>query len=189
VTLLPKVLLLSTLLLLCGSASAQASQSSDDAGGKDASKKAWQDYLAQIQTLKMSARSAYGNEQKRETTGDCPSAATTYDISVCLGQEIEKTTANYRVYLTAIRSVEGLPAPDEVSAKGPRVPLSPVEAVKEFDEAESAWQVYEKAQCSTAYDIYRSGTIAPLMQLTCELRLLRDRMKELESIYQITENR
>ena len=185
-TFLPKVLLLSPLLLLCGFAPAQ---SNDDADRKDASKKAWQDYSAQIQILKNSARSAYSNEQAREKAADCPNAATTYDISLCLGQEIEKTTANYRAYRAAIRSVEGLPTPDEVPAKGPRAPLSPVEAVKEFDEAESAWQAYEKAQCSTAYDIYRSGTIAPLMQLTCELRLLRDRMKQLESIYQITEDR
>jgi uncharacterized protein YecT (DUF1311 family) len=48
---------------------------------------------------------------------------------------------------------------------------------------ESSWHAYYEAQCSAAYDAYEGGTIAPSIDLTCRLRLMRDRMHEFESIF------
>jgi uncharacterized protein YecT (DUF1311 family) len=62
--------------------------------------------------------------------------------------------------------------------------LTAEDRVREFDEVESAWRTYYKAQCSAAYHAYTGGSIAPNMEGTCQIRLMRDRMRELEGIYQ-----
>ena len=144
-----------------------------------------QDFFAQLAAFKKSGRAAYSDEMSREKAGDCPHAASTLDIVTCLRQEIEKTTTNYTTYLDALRSVEGLSNTGETSAgTAGSQPLSTEERVKEFDDVEAAWQTYRKAQCSAAYDAYRGGTIAPIMGLSCQLSLMRGRMRELEKIYQ-----
>jgi uncharacterized protein YecT (DUF1311 family) len=169
---------------------AQSGQNGENPA-KQNPRKEWDASFAQIQQLKKSARSSYADEKARQKAGDCPQATSTYDIVTCLGSELERSTANYHAYVGAIRSTEALAGPHEGSPTGGSGAGSrtPAERVKQFDEVESAWQIFQKAQCSMAYDAYRGGTIAPVMQLTCKLRLLRDRMSELESIYQITENR
>ena len=157
---------------------------------RDARREDWQKYSAQIAAFKTIARSKYSDEQARQKSGDCPKAMTTYDIEMCLGAELEKTGGNYKGYTDALRSIEALQTPDETSAPGPTgTALTSTERTKEFDSVESAWQAYQKAQCAAAYDAYKGGTIAPVMQVTCELRLFRDHMTELESIYAVTENR
>lgn len=143
-----------------------------------------QDFFAKLDVLKKQGRAAFSDEMAREKAGDCPHAVSTYDMVTCLGREVEKTTANYRDFVGALRSVEHLKSPG-VSYEGPSgQPLSEEELVKEFDEAESAWQIYHKAQCTAAYGAHKSGTIAPVMEVTCHLQLMRDRMRELENIYQ-----
>jgi uncharacterized protein YecT (DUF1311 family) len=144
-----------------------------------------QNFFAQLAAFKKSGRAAYSDEMIREKAGDCPHASSTQDTVTCLRQEIERTTTNYPTYLDALRSVEGLTNTGETSAgTAESQPLSAEESVKEFDNVEAAWQTYRKAQCSAAYDAYRGGTIAPIMELTCQLSLMRGRMRELENIYQ-----
>lgn len=153
-------------------------------------KEAWQEYSSHLQVFKESTRRAFADEQVRAKTGDCPNERTTVDISTCLKREVEKTASNYRAYSDGLRSIEGLTAPGGSSSNGPgnKYPTSQ-ELVTQFDDAETAWQAYKKAQCSAAYRAYQGGTIAPIMQLTCELTLFRDRMRELESIYDVTEGK
>jgi uncharacterized protein YecT (DUF1311 family) len=179
-----KTILFSGILLFASQLSFAQNTAVDDAARKHAS----QEFFRQIDDFKKIARSAYSDEQTREKAGDCPKSTTTYDIGTCLEKEVEKTTANYRSYADAARSIEGLPAPGDAPASGPTgKPLSSQELVQQFDAVESAWQAYKKAQCSAAYDAYKGGTIAPMMQLTCELTLTRNRLRELDSIYQVTE--
>jgi uncharacterized protein YecT (DUF1311 family) len=144
-----------------------------------------QDFLAQLATFKKSGRAGYSDEMTREKAGDCPNAASTQETVTCLKQEIEKTAANYTTYFNALRSVEGLGNTGETNAgaTGSQSPYAE-ERVEEFDDVETAWQTYRKAQCSAAYDAYRGGTIAPIMGLTCQLSLMRGRTRELENIYQ-----
>jgi uncharacterized protein YecT (DUF1311 family) len=143
-----------------------------------------QDFFAKLDMFKKQGRMAFENEMAREKTGDCPKSVSTYDMSMCLNQELEKTTANYQSYVGALRSVQGLKTPGETFEKGPSgKPLSEEERVTEFDGVEATWQAYQKAQCTAAYDAYKGGTIAPIMELTCHVRLIRDHMHELEDIY------
>ena len=174
---------LATLLLVCPIRLLRA-QTADSI--KSAKTKEWEVYSRQLQELKKSGRAAYSNEEKREKAGDCPKAATTYDINVCLGDELDKTTANLKTYTDSLRSVEDLSSPGAEDETGPTgKPPTRDERIKEFDKVEAAWHAYYDAQCSAAYNAYKGGTIAPAMQLTCRLQLTRDRLHELESIYQL----
>ena len=177
---------IATLILGGQAAVAQVNNGTSTNSPPSAQSSARQEYFAQLDTFKKTARSSYSDEQAREKVGDCPKAMTTYDMSTCLGAELQKTTANYRAYTGALRSIEVLVPPGGAPLSGASgAPLSSQESVKEFDAAEAAWQAYQKLQCSAAYDAYRGGTIAPIMQLTCHLKLVRDRMRELESIYDL----
>ena len=174
-----------TLVLASQLSTAQTNSDSQQA----ARKAAWQDYSARLLTYKQSAQKAFTDEQYRAKGIGCPKEQTTLDISICLKKEVKKTTANYRAYSDGLRSIEGLAAPSESSSTDSSMYSTPQELVKQFDDAETAWQVYKRAQCSSAYGAYKGGTIAPIMQLTCELTLFRDRMRELESIYGVTEGK
>ncbi len=145
-----------------------------------------QDFLAKLDLFKKQGQAAFSDEKAREKRGGCPHAFSTFEMVTCLGHEIEKTTANYKAYVGALHSVEGLKNPAESDEKGPGgQALSAEEGVTEFDGVEAAWQTYHKAQCTAAYDAYRPGTIAPVVELTCHLQLMRDHMRELENIYQL----
>ena len=125
----------------------------------------------------------------RKKNRQCPRAFSTYEMEACVEREVEKTKANYEAYVGTLRSSEALASPEEAPGAAPLLgrPLRPDERAKEFDAVESAWQVYAKAQCTTAYDTSREGASARVTQLECDLRLLRDRMSELESIYQFAQ--
>jgi uncharacterized protein YecT (DUF1311 family) len=156
----------------------------DHNSSKAAQTKESQGYFSQLQEFQKLGRAAYSSEEAREKAGSCPEARTTYDINVCLGKEVDKTETNYKIYTDALRSVEGLASPDASGAGGPTgKALTPEERLKAFDKVESAWRVYYEAQCSDAYDAYQGGDIAPSIDLTCRFRLMRDRMHELESIF------
>jgi uncharacterized protein YecT (DUF1311 family) len=165
---------------------AQANSTTPDQNSsKAAHVKDWREFSTQVQEFKKLGRAAYLEEEAREKKGDCPEARSTYEINICLGKEAGKTAANYKTYTDALRSVEGLASPGESDVAGPTgKPLAPEQRLKEFDTVESTWHAYYVAQCSAAYDAYQGGTIAPSMDLTCRLRLMRDRMHELESIFQ-----
>ena len=109
---------------------------------------------------------------------------TTYDINMCLAKEVEVTTANYKAYTSALRSAEALSSPGESETGPTGKPLTPAQRSQNLDTVESAWNTFYEAQYSAAFDAYRGGTIAPSIQLNCNLQLIRDRMHELESIYQ-----
>ncbi len=127
---------------------------------------------------------AFDREMAREKAGDCPDARTTYEDNICLGKDIETAKANYKAYVGALRSLLGLPSGSD--ATGPTgKPLSAEEQVKEFDEAEALWQKYLTAHSSFAFDVWRGGTIAPSMSTRCELQALRDRMRELDRVFDL----
>ena len=167
------------------SAAPPAASAANSPASKPAAGKEQRQFLAQLAVFKERGRNAYTDEMSRAKAGDCPQAASTQSTVSCLGHEIEKTTANYNAYVGALRSVEGLESSEEAYQPGPTgKPLSAEERVREFDGVEAAWQAYQKAQCSAAYDAYKGGTIAPIIDLTCHLSLMRDRMRELENIYE-----
>lgn len=143
-----------------------------------------QHYFAELEKFKQSGRKAYSGEEAREKAGICPNVMNTLEINQCLQKEVQITMENYRAYTSALRAVEVLASPYERASGDISGTASVTSLAKAFDKAESAWHHYYKSQCSAAYEAYRDGTIALSMELTCRLQLIRDRMHELEAIYQ-----
>jgi uncharacterized protein YecT (DUF1311 family) len=143
------------------------------------------DYFAQLQSFKEQARTALAKELARQKAGQCPDATTTLSINVCLKKDVEVTNSNYKAYLGAVRSMLAVRPPGEDQpANGPTGrPLTTIERVSEFDRVEVAWQAYHQVQCSAAYDVYKGGTVAPSVALSCDLRLMRSHMNDLSTIY------
>ena len=103
---------------------------------------------------------------------------------MCLGKENEAPSANYKAYFDALHSRLALTFGDEIRTPGPTgVPATSKELVQELDGAEAAWQKYRQAQCTAAFDLYKGGTAAGPQASSCELMLLRNRMRELEQTY------
>jgi hypothetical protein len=63
------------------------------------------------------------------------------------------------------------------------VPLTGVEELRQFDAAEAAWQDYSKALSDAAFGLYKGGTIAPVMEITCQQALLHGHLRDLETLY------
>jgi hypothetical protein len=142
------------------------------------------DFSIQQDTFRKQATAAFDREMARDKADDCPDAHTTYDEIACLGKALEITNSNYKAYLGALRSLLGLTTPGREAASGPTgKPLTPEEAVQEFDEVEALWQKYRSAQTSAIFNHWKGGTIAPVMAGSCELQLLRNHMRELDGIY------
>jgi len=176
-----------TYLILLGACALQGSVAQTNDSQKRAQAAEPGKYYAQRQEYAKSAASAYSDEQARAQEESCPDAKSTYDINQCLERETAKTMANYKAYMSGLRSEEGLQIPGESSLLGPTgQKLTAADRLRELDETEVAWQKYYEAQCAAAYDHNKPGTIAPSMEFTCRIRLMRDRMEELESIYEIT---
>lgn len=168
----------------------QPVQSRHEKPKNEAFKQAVADFFAQRSQLQQQADSAFKREMARKKAGDCPNARTTYAEETCLGNAIKDSEANYQSFSGAIRALLGQKNPLVTNTEafvGPSgKPLSAESLVKEFDQAETAWQTYRKTQCSAAYDLFKGGSIAPVMEEICELGLIRSRMTDLNSIYDMT---
>ena len=143
-----------------------------------------QDDTVQFNKWRNQAQTAFDKEMAREKAGDCPNANNTYEINACLGKEAAITASNYEAFVEALRSLlELLNSEYPSDAIGPGKALTAGEVLKEFDQVEAAWNTYYHAQCSAVYNDYKGGTIAPSMKMSCELLLTRNRMRELNQIY------
>lgn len=147
------------------------------------------DFLAQRSRLQQQANSAFQQEMAREKVVDCPDARTTYAEEMCLSKAIQTTEASYKAFSGAIRALldQKNPFVTNTDLGGPSGKSLPAESlVKEFDQTEAEWNTYRKTQCSAAYDLFKGGTIAPVMGGRCEIKLIRSRMTDLNSIYDMT---
>lgn len=148
-----------------------------------------QAYLAQMDRLDAAAKPPFDREMAREQaaekSGECPQANTTRAIEECLSGEIAASRANFEAFTGALRSILGLEGPgDKDNAAGPSgKPLTSADRLRQFDAVQSAWETYSKAQAAAARDLWMGGTIAPVAGLTCQLMLIRSRMRELNRIY------
>jgi len=143
-----------------------------------------QAFLTQRNQLQKQARTAFDGEMVREKAGDCPKADNTRDIVDCLGKEIDTSTANYKTYAGALRSMLsslGDPSDDFIGPTGK--PLTAQEQVKSFDQVEATWTRYREAMCAGAYGLYKGGTVVNIMSGSCELMMLRSHMRELNRVY------
>lgn len=157
---------------------------------KEAFRRAVADFLTQQSQLQQQANAAFKREMARKKAGDCPDARTTYDEVTCLSRSIQTTETNYKIFSGAIRALLSQKNPFVSNTEtfvGPTgKPLSAQDLAREFDRAETGWEAYRKTQCGAAYDLFKGGTIAPVMDGRCELTLIRSRMADLNSIYSMT---
>lgn len=155
--------------------------------GEQADQERWRASTRQAVRFQRDAAAAFNREMDREKADPCREAVGTRDIVECLGKENEVATVNYRAYLDALHSLLALTLGNgENRTPGPTgVPLTSKELVEELDGAEAAWRKYRQAQCTAAFDLYKGGTAAGPQASSCELMLVRNRMRELEKLYYV----
>jgi uncharacterized protein YecT (DUF1311 family) len=181
---IPRVLVVAVLLTEFASGLAAQGQGSD--AERAARRQAFQEQLRARDALLKEWEGVVEQEAAREQGGDCREAQTTRDDELCLGHEVEVTTANYQHLADFIRSFLKLShgGPDTVSTGATGTSHTGDEMVKAFDDVEKAWTTYHTALCSTASAQYQSGTIAPSVGLRCDLRAFRSHMQELDGTFQ-----
>lgn len=187
--------LLAALIFSAGIAAAQtgnqaSSRKQTPAAKSNAFRQAVTDFLAQRSRLQHQAGAAYQREMARKKAGGCPDARTTYAEVMCLGKADQAAGEDYKSFSGAIRALLGQKNPFAANTEAFAGPtgksLSSESLVKEFDQTEAEWETYRKTQCSAAYDLFKGGTIAPVMEGSCDLTLIRSRMADLNSIYDMT---
>jgi uncharacterized protein YecT (DUF1311 family) len=139
-------------------------------------------WVAQRYRILDGAYAAWNREMAREEAGDCLEARTTYEINICIGEEVEITEKNYRAYADAFRALftQVPPRGGGVGGSGPSgTPPTAEETLRRFNDAEDLWRKYMDASCELDADTWRGGTIAPYMGASCELKLFRNHMRDL----------
>jgi uncharacterized protein YecT (DUF1311 family) len=152
--------------------------------------KEMKDHRKKLDKLRADAAAPYSAELTREKIPLCPDANNTRDLNMCLVHEIELTNTNYKAFTSAIHAMLALPEPGSPGVStpiiGPTGPeATPATSMAAFDAAESAWQAYAKAECSAMDTLWRGGTIVNSIVGECELRMVRDRMRELDTAYEM----
>jgi uncharacterized protein YecT (DUF1311 family) len=130
------------------------------------------------------ADAAWDREMAREKAGDCI-ATNSRDELDCLGKEVEATADNLKEYSAAFHSIFALAAPNEADWQfsGPTGrPRTAAEMASLFDDVEAVWEKYRNSLCSAAFGQDQGGTIAPISAAFCELRAMRNHMRELGAI-------
>jgi hypothetical protein len=65
------------------------------------------------------------------------------------------------------------------------MPLTQEQELAEFDFVGRTWQPYVDAACTAHHHQYGGGTGGPGAELACRVRLTRNHMKDLDSIYEM----
>jgi uncharacterized protein YecT (DUF1311 family) len=101
---------------------------------------------------------------------DCPGAATTYDVNICLSNVADETEKNFNdFYKHLFVLLEG-------EDNGPQ---------EKLDDAEAQWLEYRKQSCAAIHELYKGGTIRPSAEMRCAISLTRSRMRDLAELYDI----
>ncbi|HEY0308551.1 MAG TPA: lysozyme inhibitor LprI family protein [Acidobacteriaceae bacterium] len=140
------------------------------------------EYFTALAKLRATANSAYDTEMARAKGATCPSADTTLSVNECLSGEITVTQTNYVTFVSALRCMLSLPLPALAADKVVKGNVAHSEAAK-FDHLQTVWTSFAKEQCRVAVDQYRGGTIMPSVGAECELRQMRARLTELDTVY------
>jgi uncharacterized protein YecT (DUF1311 family) len=144
-------------------------------------------YLDQFYGFLDRADAVWDREMAREKSGDCPPSMSNMEYSVCMGKEVEVSKNNLREYSGMFREIFFLKPPPIPGLGGPisgptGTPPTKEEMVTRFDHIEANWQKYQAAMCDLATDKTRGGTMASYVGSVCELKLIRNHMRELGGI-------
>ena len=175
---LPTLLLISTVLAIPGLA-----QSSSPLTPQQ---QQYRTVEARRQQLRSQAKQAFNAEMVREQADKCPDAQNTQEFNACFGKAVTVAAANLKSYTDALRAILVLRYPDSPSR--PVTGMAGVEQTPgqdgaEFTRLEELWQRYKTAAATAAFHQFDGGTGGPSAELETELRLTRNHMRELDSIY------
>jgi hypothetical protein len=142
---------------------------------------------AQRQNLRAQAKQAFDAEMAREKSGDCPNATSTYEFNICYGKAVTVTDQNLTTYEKNIRDLLGLHYP--IFTGQPSSPglagsqPTPEQEVAEFDHIEQLWRAYLDSVATTAFHQFDGGTGGPSFEMEAHLRLTRNHMREIDTLY------
>lgn len=97
----------------------------------------------------------------------CSEADNTYELGLCLAEQLEQQEVELQHYLAEARS---------------RYKDNEL-IVESIEKAQQSWLVYRLDQCSSIYDIWRDGTIRSIMGLGCSIRMTQLRTHQIWHSY------
>jgi len=146
-------------------------------------------HSAHLQQLHAQAKQIFDAEMAGEKADDCPVAGSTYEMKVCYGKQIDVTEANLKSFEAIIRNslapgpqIPGEPAAPPPGPAGPS--LTPGQKQAELDKVELAWRQYRESVCAAAFHQYDGGTLGPIVEDQCYLRITRNHMRDLSTVYE-----
>jgi hypothetical protein len=124
----------------------------------------------------------WDGEMAREKAGDCLGARSTVDLDECLGRELDITAANLKGYAESFRAIFRLEFPEQRAPDDFSYVRTAAEFLKDFDDVEAKWDAYKTAMCHSAFELLPGGTAASSIAAYCELKVMRNHMRELGGI-------
>lgn len=111
------------------------------------------------------AVAALRNEQAKEGQ-DCKNARSQYEDNVCTAEVAKAADKNMTVFYDNLKAL-----------------LSP-ESQEALHESQAAWLEYRSKACGAVYEFHKSGSIRYAEQARCETGLTRERMRDLDYLYE-----
>ncbi len=175
------LVLMSSLLAPFGFAQARNEASKD----MTPQQQQYREVEARRQQLRSQAKQAFDAEMAREQE-KCPDARNTQEFNDCFGKAATLAATNLKSYTDALRAILVLRFPGS-----PSTPITGIAGVEqtpeqdgaEFTRLEQLWQSYKTTASAAAFHQFDGGTGGPSFELETEIRLTRNHMRELDSIY------
>jgi uncharacterized protein YecT (DUF1311 family) len=106
----------------------------------------------------------------------CASASTTLAMTECLVEQVRKADATMDRYL---RTAQGRLRQEHSEAAG----LGGTAAAVDLGRSQRLWLAYRRSHCGDIAARWQEASVQPLMALDCQLRLSRERSRELWRAY------
>lgn len=100
------------------------------------------------------------------TRAQCEGAKSTLQINECFAKELKKAEAEVnKIYQLSVKKLE----PDDAAL---------------LRKAQRAWLAYRDAQCEAEHALWGGGTGGPAALMSCRVELTRQRVAEIQNIYE-----
>jgi uncharacterized protein YecT (DUF1311 family) len=104
-------------------------------------------------------------EQAKEGK-DCANAKSQYEDNVCTAETAKAADSNLSAFYDNLKSILGS------------------ENRTDLQESQNAWLQYRTKTCDAVFDFYKDGTIRNAEQARCQTRLTRQRIRDLDYLYE-----
>ena len=106
---------------------------------------------------------------------DCKDGGmTTYDMNRCMMRELARKEGEMRGYLAVARERFVSTVNDDSNDDSDKEKMA---AIAEFDMAQSTWESFREAHCSSVYYEWKGGTIRGVMSLGCRIQMTEIRTR------------